>query len=63
MSMLNWRRNPDVEVEIEQIESEIEQLRKENERLAELNAKIDALWLSSSTNSPPMPPASSDSPT
>ena len=40
----------------ELIERETEQLKSENARLAELNAKIAALWPSSSSSSAPMTP-------
>ena len=51
------------EQRMQQIASETEQLRKENEREAELNAKIAALWPSSTSNSHPTPPPERDSPT
>ena len=57
MSMLNWRRDPDYELRMQQLESDIlrvrsdsdrieretEQLKRENARLAKLNARDDAL--------------------
>jgi len=44
-------------------EQRMQQLAKEDERLAELNAKIAALWPSSTSNSHPTPPPERDSPT
>ena len=49
--------------ETEQIASNTEQLRKENAREAELNAKIAALWPSSTSSSHQTPPPERDSPT
>ncbi|MCX5949347.1 MAG: hypothetical protein NTY67_14640 [Cyanobacteria bacterium] len=51
------------EQRMQQIASETEQLRKENAREAELNAKIAALWPSSTSNSAQAPPPERDSPT
>ncbi|MCX5949349.1 MAG: hypothetical protein NTY67_14650 [Cyanobacteria bacterium] len=51
------------EQRMQQIASETEQLRKENAREAELNAKIAALWPSSTSSSPQAPPPERDSPT
>jgi len=51
------------EQRMQQITSETEQLRKENEREAELNAKIAALWPSSTTSFHQTPPPERDSPT
>ncbi len=68
--MLNW--HPVVEYEIREIEfkqreieheQRMQQLRKENAREDELNAKIAALWPSSSSSSAPAPPPDGDSPT
>ena len=50
------------EQRMQQLASEIEQLRKENAREAELNAKIAALWPSSTSSSPQAPPPERDSP-
>jgi len=49
--------------ESEQIASDTEQLRQENARESELNAKIAALWPSSTSSSPQAPPPEHDSPT
>ena len=49
--------------ETEQLRSEEQQLAKEDERLAELDAKIAALWPSSTSSSAQMPPPEGDSPT
>ena len=44
-------------------EQRMQQLRKENAREAELDAKIAALWPSSTTSSHQTPPPEGDSPT
>jgi hypothetical protein len=40
LSTLNWRRNPAIESEIEQIKNETEQLRSENARLAAIETRL-----------------------
>jgi septal ring factor EnvC (AmiA/AmiB activator) len=71
-SLINASRNrtKQLENEIEllrsesaQIERETAQLSTENARLAELNAKIDALWPSSTFSSTQAMPPAADSPT
>ncbi len=52
----------EIQREIEH-EQRMQQLRKENAREDELNAKIAALWPSSSSSSAQAPPPESDSPT
>jgi len=47
--------------ESEQIASDTEQLRKDNARESELNARIAALWPSSTSSSPQAPPPEGDS--
>jgi hypothetical protein len=68
LQTLNWRHNPDIEKQInasrlrtKQLENEIEQIEKENARLSELNSKLDAIVLSSATNSTPTKPTPSES--
>jgi uncharacterized coiled-coil protein SlyX len=55
-SIVREKRMQQLESEILQVERETEQLKSENARLAELNAKIAALWPSSSSSSAPMTP-------
>ena len=50
------------EQRMQQLENEIAQLRSENALEAELNAKIAALWPSSTSSSPQAPPPERDSP-
>ncbi|MCX5949350.1 MAG: hypothetical protein NTY67_14655 [Cyanobacteria bacterium] len=50
------------EQRMQQLASDTEQLRKENAREAELNAKIAALWPSSTSSSAQAPPPEHDSP-
>ena len=50
------------EQRMKQLENEIAQLRSENALEAELNAKIAALWPSSTSSSPQAPPPERDSP-
>ena len=75
LQTLNWRRNPDIEKQINAsrlrtkqlrsesklIEKEIDQIEKENARLSELNSKLDAIVFSSATNSTPTKPTPSES--
>ena len=68
--MLNWRRDPVVEMQIErseqrtkQLESEIEQLKKDNALLAWMHSEIDLIEAdlpSSSTPPPSIAAGSSD---
>ena len=57
------QRELDRENRLQQLRSETEQLRSENALEAELNAKIAALWPSSTSSSPQAPPPERDSPT
>ena len=50
------------EKRMQQLENEIAQIKSENARLAELDAKIAALWPSSTSSSTPTQPSASDSP-
>jgi hypothetical protein len=63
LSNLNWHPTIDKKVERYAIEQRLLQLRKENAREAELDAKIAALWPSSTTSSHQTPPPERDSPT
>ena len=62
-------RNETVQLQNEELQREIaheqrmQRLRKENALLAELDAKIAALWPSSTSSSPQAPPPERDSPT
>ena len=56
------RQNEEMQREIAH-EHRMQRLRKENAREAELDAKIAALWPSSTTSSPQAPPPERDSPT
>ena len=56
------RQNEELQREIAH-EPRLLQLRKENAREAELDAKIAALWPSSTSSSPQAPPPEGDSPT
>jgi DNA repair exonuclease SbcCD ATPase subunit len=56
------RQNEELQREIAH-EQRMQRLRKENAREAELDAKIAALWPSSTSSSPQAPPPEGDSPT
>ena len=76
LAMLNWRPVVDYEIRaiefenrriahekrMQQLESEIARLKSENVRLAELDAKIAALWPSSTSSSTPTQSPANDSP-
>jgi len=70
LATLNWHPTIDKKVERYAIEQRLLQLRSENARLAELDrrmseldARIAALWPSSSSSSTPTTPPAGDSPT
>ena len=63
LAKLNWHPTIDKDVERYAIEQRLLRLRSENARLAELNARIDALWSSSNSNSTQAPPADDAPPT
>ena len=63
LSNLNWHPTIDKKVERYAIEQRLLQLDNEIACEKELNAKIAALWPSSSSSSPQAPPPERDSPT
>ena len=46
LQTLNWRRNPDIEKQINASRLRTKQLEKENARLSELNSKLEAILAS-----------------
>ncbi len=70
LSKLNWHPTIDKKVEMYRLEQRsieferrLQQLKSENARLAELDARIAALWPSSSSSSTQTTPPAGDSPT
>jgi hypothetical protein len=63
LSNLNWHPTIDKKVERYAIEQRMLRLRNENAREDELDAKIAALWPSSTSSSHQTPPPEGDSPT